>query len=309
MHCVCVIGFLTAPSNKMTKFNTVTLDDLCASDTKITVKAPRKYDDAFMCKTFVGPNKVYIPLPRPVALSNCTRPSKGVIYIYFKMDSKMRSMILDLESKITDICKANVDEWFESRHKLNAESVEEFFNSNLVMDKRQKHMVFKTRLYTPDADVPYMELPLQTKYDVILRLVGIRFQKQSISLVWDIPSMIPVLTPHYANANAKQELEQEQELEEEQEEEFDSSSTTDDEQEIDLETVPIDPLVEASIIIHEEIKEFLDIKQKELDQVMYIVAQLNIMQSTTFSSLEEFESVKQDLSGLKELCSQSEAVV
>ena len=293
----------------MTKFNTVTLDDLCAPETKITVKAPRKYDDAFMCKTFVGPNKIYIPLPRPVALSNCTQPSKGVIYIYFKMDSKMRSMILDLESKITDVCKANVDEWFESRHKLNAESVEEFFNSNLVMDKRQKHMVFKTRLYTPDADVPYLELPLQTKYDVILRLVGIRFQKQSISLVWDIPSMtmIPVTSTMSRLAITSDEAIQQ----DEEEEDSDTTSVADDEQQIDLETLPIDPLVEASIIIHEEIKEFLDIKQKELDRVMYIVAQLNIMlsQSTTFSSLEEFESVKQDLNGLKELCSQSEGVV
>ena len=253
----------------MAKFYPVLLDDVLADAGHLMVKAPRKYDDAYICKASFNGQKTFISFSAPLLLVSCRQPNKGVVYVYFKLPSTVRKQISELETHLVDVCKANVDLWFESRHKLNADVIEEYFHSNIVMDKKHG-MVFKTRIYTPDTDVPYLDLPLNTKYHATFRLVGVRFQKQSVSLVWDIPFMELAEDQSHIDSNASSETESEV---------------------VDMSGV-VDPLDESIQEFRKDLQFVLDEKQKALDLIVHVVAELKELLCKELTTMEEVEQAK-----------------
>ena len=259
-------------------YNTLSLDDLIESIDALNVRAPRKYDDAYICKTFIGPksesSKLFVSLPHAV-LVNSKKPTKDVLYVYLKMDNTHRRKMLSLESAIMEVCKGRVAEWFEARHKITADMVDEYFQTGFTLDKLHRPL-FKMRLYSPDSDIDFTSLPTNCAYHLALRLVGIRFQKQNISLVWDIVDIKEeAQTPHESSDEGMSDSDIN----------TDSESVDDDADEELSESAKIKAAHDS---LQADVQAAINIKEGELEALQKSLHELrNLLESAT--TLDEIE--------------------
>jgi len=256
-------------------YNTLSLDDLNVSIDQILIRAPRKYDDAYICKTFFGAksesSKLYVGLHNAL-LVNCKKPNKESVYVYLKLDNKQRRSMLKFENEIMEICKKHVDEWFEPRQKLSADMLDEYFHSGFTLDKSHRP-IFKLKMYSPDGDVDMTDMTLNSTYNMTMRLVGVRFQKQNISLVWDIVDINEVEDSTVSDS----------ELESDSDSASDASTSTssvdvsikdEDETAKQLETAKNDLKSEIQIVIETQQSDIAQI-QKRIDILLSIMSDVD----------------------------------
>lgn len=145
----------------------------------LIVKSPKKKNGFMYCKLLHhGDEKLEISLSK-VELST-VKCVNDCFYLKCELDKRHRLRMLEIEDFVVTSIQSNVDDWF--KNKISKELVEEYFQSCVVGDK------LKARLDTDDVD-SIRDLQGHT-VDIVLRITGLKFLRQSVYMVFECVSCV-----------------------------------------------------------------------------------------------------------------------
>lgn len=139
----------------------------------VHINKPKKDGGSYFGNIYIGKKKVL-----EVNITNATCVSYDDDNIIIK-SKEFLYFIADLNSKVTDIVKANCNDWFGNNMSLDL--IEEYFINPIKFSKRHGS-VLKLK-HSCSSEFEYSE---EKKYDIVLTLKGIRFLKQKFGLEWQI---------------------------------------------------------------------------------------------------------------------------
>lgn len=147
---------------------------------KICIKTPKRFDNFMSGKIVYDEDKLVIDLPSVRILSS--KNANETLYCKMKLLREHERFFIDLEERIVQLTVDNVVNWFKSR--MNEETVDEYFQSALVMGKKIKTML-KLRIESPSV-VPDADMVEGGLVDIRLRVHGVRFLKTAWWICYDI---------------------------------------------------------------------------------------------------------------------------
>jgi hypothetical protein len=147
----------------------------------LSIKQPKRYDTFMSGKVVDGEtnNKVTLNFDsvRVISIKN----SNETTFCQFKLSRVQEKMIMDIEDDVISLTTENAGKWF--KNKMNVTTVDEYFQSNLVFNKKHKS-IFKLRIESstivPDSDL------ITKKVDIQLRVASVRFLKSTFWICYDI---------------------------------------------------------------------------------------------------------------------------
>lgn len=145
---------------------------------KITVRPPKKYDDALVCKIEYNDQKKF-----SIDIGNVTITKHStdghILVIKSKEMKKQCKKIVQLEDTVLDLAYKNANEWFGDKIKLS--KFETHFQSCAMISSTHGHCL-KLKYV---GELP-QELVKNNSYNMALLLHGIKFTKTSFILIWKI---------------------------------------------------------------------------------------------------------------------------
>jgi hypothetical protein len=157
----------------------------------IQLKSPKKYEDMYLCKINYHPSET-VKSKLMFHLANCkihnVRKLNGPhIALFLGISKKAMRKIITIEDRLMDIIKDNAYSWFNQKTKDAV--LEDYFQRSVVVDRHLKR-VLRCKFDMDVDDVK--ELKVNDAVDVDLHIEGLRFYKQSLSLIWRIHRVYPL---------------------------------------------------------------------------------------------------------------------
>lgn len=155
------------------------LSDL--TTTSVFVKPPKKKDGYMICKISCNDDKLEVHLKG--SLLTLTKAVHDTYYLKCRVDKEQRNALLELEEYAVAFTQANTYDWF--KNKIEKDTVEEYFQSSVVYDKKHGACI-KAHVdgLKPDA----LDNLVGKEVDIVLRINGLKFLKQSAYLVFETAS-------------------------------------------------------------------------------------------------------------------------
>lgn len=161
---------------------TISTELLQINLSKVTVRPPKKYDDAVVCKIDYNEQKKFMIDVRNVVIAK--HISEGHILVLTGAEMKKQcKKIVALEDSVLNTAYKNANEWFGDKIKLS--KFETHFHSCAIISSTHGHCL-KIKYVGDLPESESQEVSKSCSYNVILLLQGIKFTKTAFSLIWKI---------------------------------------------------------------------------------------------------------------------------
>lgn len=160
------------------------MDVLDIDTNKVTVRPPKRFDESFVCKVdYNGEKRFSILFPSTECLYYSDKSSTAVLKP--SSPKKVCKSIVALENVILEQVRTKAEDWFGD--KIRAESFDSNFHSCAIIHPTAGNAL-KLRVIS-DYGNKFSE---GTTYNIHVQLHGIKFKKNSFTLMWKVVEVKPL---------------------------------------------------------------------------------------------------------------------